>query len=86
MVSLPSEFKRFSVPHLQVLLLCLRHFISTTAPDAVSFRVVSCALRSSEDEKVDYHEGVYEHERYCEYVSCSVRVPCPCAVWQPCGS
>lgn len=31
--------------------------------------IVSCALRSSEDEEVDYHECVDEHEWYWQCVS-----------------
>lgn len=38
-------------------------------PYAGVLRFVSYALRSSEDEEVDYHEGVDEHERYCGCVS-----------------
>jgi hypothetical protein len=33
------------------------------------FVFVLYALKSSEDEEVDYHEGVDEHQRYCVYVS-----------------
>jgi hypothetical protein len=34
-----------------------------------TFASISYALQSTEDQKIDYHEGVDEHERYLAFVS-----------------